>query len=176
MFKIERLQKIKTAFERQKRAVSLRPYIGKGTAVTKLKFQEGLACEIEEGQWKFMVDMNEKWGGDGAGPTAGTYGRGAFAGCLAIGYLTYAAKYDIEIDNLEIEVHADYDTRGYCDVDGMTSKYLEIRYIVSLETTATEEEIIRVLDEAEKHSTYFEIFRDSLKLKRILRINETEYA
>ena len=58
------MEKIKTAFDRQTRALELRPGIGQGTARTKVRVTDGLTCEAEEGPYRLTVDMNEKWGGN----------------------------------------------------------------------------------------------------------------
>ncbi|MCL4866225.1 MAG: hypothetical protein KJZ47_10050, partial [Gemmatimonadales bacterium] len=67
---------IKTAIERNTRAVSLRPSVGQGTATTRAALRAGLACEVTEGPYTLTVGMTEKYGGTGAGPNPGVYGRG----------------------------------------------------------------------------------------------------
>ena len=171
---MDALQRIKTAFERQTRAVSLRPGIGKGTAITKVTTNGGLACQVTCGSWQLTTDLNEKWGGEEAGPTPGTLGRAAFGGCLAMGYLLWAARLDVPISNVQVEVRANYDTRGICDLDDVPAVYTKITYLISLETTEPEETIIRLLDKAEAHSTYFQIFNRSMDLERILDIKSAE--
>ena len=54
---------IREALERNARAVQLKPSVGQGTAVTKIRLQPGLRCDVEEGAWKFTVGMSEKYGG-----------------------------------------------------------------------------------------------------------------
>ena len=49
--------------------------VGRNTAVTKVRLGEGLACEVEEGNWKLKVDMSPKTGGMGTAPNPGVYGR-----------------------------------------------------------------------------------------------------
>ena len=51
---------IKSAIERNVRAVSARPSVGQGTAVTKVSWRHGLTCDAEDGPWKFTVGMTDK--------------------------------------------------------------------------------------------------------------------
>ena len=68
--------------------------------------EKGLACEVEEGPWKFSVGMTEKYGGQNNGPNPGVYGRAALGACLAIGYGMWAARLEIPIRGLTVEIRA----------------------------------------------------------------------
>lgn len=163
---------IKTAFERQTKAVTLRPGAGQKTAVTKVFLKSGVTCEIEEGDWKFKADMSSKWGGKNEGPSPGTYGRAALGSCIAMAYVLWAAKLDIPIDELSVEIQADYDTRGMCGVDKLKAGYLEMRYIVDIKSSANEEDIIKLLDIADERSPYLDMFRNPQKIKRVIHLNK----
>jgi hypothetical protein len=54
---------IKTSFERNRNAVSLRPSVGVATVVTKVKLIDGCACEITDGQWTLKADLPATEGG-----------------------------------------------------------------------------------------------------------------
>lgn len=162
--------KIKTAFERNAKALTLRPSIGQGTAVTKVRLTEGLSCAIEEGPWKLTADMGEKHGGKGAGPNPGVLGRGALGSCLAIGYAMWAAKLGVAFSSLEVEVQADYDSRAEYGVDAVTPGYREVRCIVTVESDEPESEILRLLEEAEAHSSYFHVFSRPQTVRREVRL------
>jgi uncharacterized OsmC-like protein len=166
--------KIKTAFARQTKALELRPTIGQGTAVTKVRVRDGLTCDIEEGPWKLVADMNEKWGGNGEGPNPGTYGRGALGSCLAIAYMMWAARLEVPIDGLEVEIHADYDTRGSCDVAEVPISYTDVRYVVLVSSPAPKEDVMRVLDAADEHCAYLDVFSRALPVTRDVRFREAE--
>ena len=95
------MEKIKLAVERTTRALSLKPSLGKGTGLSKTRIKNGLTCEIQEGNWKFLADMPESAGGNAQAPTPGVYGRAALGSCLAIGYMMAAAKKNISIATVE---------------------------------------------------------------------------
>jgi uncharacterized OsmC-like protein len=117
------MEKIRTAFERNAKALSLKPAIGQGTAVTSVRMREGLTLDVEEGPWKFTVDMGTKSGGNNAGPNPGVLARGALGSCLAVSYILWAAKRGLPLGSLEVEVQADYDARGYHGVDDVRPGY-----------------------------------------------------
>jgi uncharacterized OsmC-like protein len=146
---------VATAIERNVKAVTLRPSVGQGTAVTKARLRDGLACDIEEGPWKLVAGMTEKYGGTNAGPNPGVYGRAALGSCLVIGYAMWAERMGVPLDALEVEVHADYDVRGELGVDETVRPgYAQIRYIVSVRSRASREEVERWLDVADRYSSW----------------------
>jgi uncharacterized OsmC-like protein len=146
---------VAAAVERNVKAVTLRPSVGQGTAVTKARLRDGLACDIEEGPWKLVAGMTEKYGGTNAGPNPGVYGRAALGSCLVIGYAMWAERMGVPLDALEIEVHADYDVRGELGVDDTVRPgYSQIRYVVSVSSPASREEIERWLDVADRYSSW----------------------
>lgn len=161
---------IKSALERNARAVAARPSVGQGTAVTNVHWRHGLTCEAEEGSWKITVGMTDKYGGDNAGPNPGVYGRTALGSCLAIGYAMWAARMNVPLRSLDVEVHADYDVRGELGVDdSVRPGYKAMRVIVSIESDAPESDVAAMLEVAERHSSYLDDFRNPVPVTRELR-------
>jgi len=162
---------IRSALERNVKAVSLRPSVGQGTAVTKVKWREGLTCDVEEGPWKLVVGMTEKYGGSNAGPNPGVYGRTALGSCLAIGYMMWAARLGVPVRSLEVEVQADYDVRGELGVEeSVRPGYTAMRYIVTIDSDAPDNEVMRLLDTAERYSSYLDDFANPVPVAREVRI------
>lgn len=161
---------IKRAFERNGRALELRPAMGQNTAKTKVNVREGYTCDVEDGDWKLTVDMAEKAGGANLGPNPGVFGRSALGACLAIAYTSFAAKREVPLLSLEIEIEADYDARGEHGVGDVRCDYSEIRYTVAVESPASEAEVLAVLDEAENHCPFLHIFRNPQQVRRIEQI------
>lgn len=161
---------IRTAIERNARVVAAHPSVGQGTAVTKVRWRHGLTCDAEEGPWKFTVGMTDKYGGDNAGPNPGVFGRTALGSCLAIGYAMWAARLNVPLRSLEIEVHADYDVRGELAVDdSVRPGYKAMRVVVTIESDASESDVVAMLEAAERHSSYLDDFRNPVPVARELR-------
>lgn len=171
---MENFEKIKTTFNRQSEVLNLRSGMGIGTAITKVKVRDGLTCDIEEGGWKLTADMNPKWGGNDAGPNPGIFGRGALGSCLAMGYMMWAAKLGVDIKDLEVEIHADYDTRGMCGIGDTAAGYKGVRYVVKISSDEPQEKIIELLDKADMHSSYLDVFSRSIEMQRKVKIFSTK--
>jgi uncharacterized OsmC-like protein len=165
-------EEIRTILERKVKAVTLRPAVGQNTARTTVRLKPGLECEVTEGPWSLTVAMSEKSGGTGAGPNPGVIGRGALGSCLALGYAMWAARLGVRIDALEVEVEADYDSRGELGVaDDVPPGYTQVRYLVTVSSPASEEDVRRVIDTADRYSPYRDVFARAHDVRRQLRIS-----
>jgi uncharacterized OsmC-like protein len=168
---------IKAALERNVKVVAARPSVGQGTAVTTVTLHPGLTCEVEDGPWKFSVGMTEKYGGLNNGPNPGVYGRGALGSCLAIGYGMWAARLEIPIRSLTVEIRATYDVRGELGIDELVRPgYADIVYVVTVESDAPEADIIRLLDTADRHSSWLDDLRNPVPLSREVHIVREQTA
>jgi uncharacterized OsmC-like protein len=161
---------IRSAFERNIKAVSLRPSLGQGTAVTRVRITDGMTCEVKDGRWSLVADMGEKSGGAGAGPDPGVFGRSALGTCLAVGYVMWAARAQVPVDGVEVEIQADYDVRGEYGVDDVQPGYRQIRYLVTITSDAPEEDLLRVIEEADSHSPYLTLYRQPQDIQREVRV------
>jgi uncharacterized OsmC-like protein len=169
-------EKIKSSVERVKKTLTQRPSFGVGTGISKTTVTRGLTCEVQEGNWKFVSDMPEQVGGNGAGPTPGVYGRAALGSCLAIGYMMRAAELGVPIHALEVEVQADYDDGAlFGTVQDKPPGYLEVRYSVIVDSDAPQDDILRVIEEADKHSPYLDVFSRAQKCIRQVHISEKHH-
>ncbi|GMR22510.1 MAG: hypothetical protein BMS9Abin37_0866 [Acidobacteriota bacterium] len=161
---------IREQFERIEALLARSPERGRDTAVSKVRIRDGLACEIEEGPWKLTADMGKNVGGTESGPTPGVYGRAALGSCMAITYAMWAAKLGVSMDTIEIEIQADFDSGAMFATADVPAGYSEVRSIVTIESDASEDEIGRLLDEADAHSPYVDVFTRGQKLTRSLRL------
>lgn len=164
--------KIRTAVERCRKAFTLKPSMGRDTAVSKARIVNGLTCEITEGKWAFSADMPEGIGGNNTAPTPGVYGRAALGSCLAIGYMMKAAELGIPVKSLEVEVQADYDDGALLGTaeKNIPPGYLEVRYSITIETDAPEEKIMQMMDDGDKYSPYLDVFSRAQKCVRKINI------
>jgi uncharacterized OsmC-like protein len=165
-------EQIRAAIERNVKAVTLRPTIAQNTAVTRIRLRNGLACDIEEGPWRLVAGMAEKFGGTSEGPTPGVFGRAALGSCLAVGYAMWAARLGIQLDGLDIEIHADYDARGELGLsDDIRPGYSQIRYVVHVSSPASEAEITRWLDTADRYSSWRDNIANAVPIVREVRLS-----
>lgn len=170
---MESRERIRTSFQRNSRALKLRPSIGRGTAVTRVRLEGGLRCVIEEGGWRLVADLSPKSGGGDAGPNPGILGRGALGSCLAMSYVIWGAVLDVPITGVEVEVQADYDAGGHYGVAEVAAGYSQVRYVVTIESDAPEQEILRLLEIADERASYHDVFKRPVELRREVRILAT---
>jgi uncharacterized OsmC-like protein len=167
-------ERIATALARNRKAVSLRPAMGQGTAVTRVRVRGDLTCEVEDGRWKLTVGMSEKSGGAGAGPDPGVHGRAAIGTCVALGYAMWASEAGVPIDRLEVEVRADYDVRGEYGLDAeIPAVYRALTYTVTVESPAPEADVLRVLDDADARSPWLQMYLRPVPARREVRFTRT---
>ena len=164
--------RIKTALERNRKAVTLRPAVGQGTAVTTVRLQDGTGgtCEISDGSWTFVAGLAKSGGGADAGPDPGVLGRAALGSCLAMGYRVWAAALEIPLDAVSVEVQTDYDARGMFGLDGIAPGWRRVRYTVTVESPASEEEIQRLVEHADARSPLLDDFRRPLEITRDVKV------
>ena len=134
-------KEIKNKFERNTKALALRPSLVRGTGISITRVVNGLRFEIKEGDWKFKSDMPEQLGGTGKSPSPGALGRAALGSCLATGYMMWASKLDIPIDDLEIKIEADYDDGGLLASSNSFPGCSEVRYAGKIQSPAALSEI-----------------------------------
>lgn len=163
---------IREITERNIKLLSMKPERGHLTGVTTARIEDGLRCVIEDGQWKFAADMPVKAGGDESAPTPGAFGRGALASCLAMCIAAWAARLEIPIDALEVEVRAPFNARGELGMDdAISAGYEEVRYVVSIDSPASAEAVSNLLATAERYSPYIDVFARGQSMKRAVRLN-----
>jgi len=168
-------KRIKTSFERNVQAMTLKPDIAKGTKVIKAIYNnDGVACDIKCGRRKLRADMPEKAGGQGTGPSPGDYMGTALASCQLISVVLWAAHYDLPIDNLEIELKFDKDSRGLFGVDDQPPHWSAITYHIDIESSASEAEIHNVLDAAHAHSPMRDNMEHAFVANREINITAPE--
>jgi len=174
MFKpntMESQTEIKNKFGRNVKALTLRPMLGFGKAISTIRITNGLSCEIKEGDWELKTDMPKQVGGNSSAPSPGVLGRAALGSCLASGYIMWASNLDIVIDSLEIQIEADYDDGALFGTLDVPAGYSNIQYHVKIKSPHSREEIETFLDLADKHSPYLDVFSRAQSCKRKLELN-----
>lgn len=162
---------LKIAIERNIKALSLRPSIGRGTATTVCRIRDGTTCDIKDGPWKLVADESPSDGGNGLGPDPGVLGRAALGSCIAMGYVMWAAVREIPLDSVEVVVEADYDGNALFGLDDSTPPgWSAMRYKAIISSPAPEEDIRELVEFADYHSSLLGSFQRALPVTRELQI------
>jgi uncharacterized OsmC-like protein len=145
------------------------------TGITTARIEDGLRCVIEDGPWKLEADMPVKAGGEETAPPPGTLGRGALASCIAITIAAWAARRNIPIEAVQVEVQADFDARGELGMDDrIPPGYEDVRYVISIDSPAPADVVASLVETAERYSPYVDIFTRAQTMTRIFRLNGKE--
>ena len=79
------------------------------------------------------------------------------------------------IESLEVDVEADYDSRGELGIsEDVPPGYTQVRYTVTVTSPASEEDVLRVLDTADRHSPYRDVFARAHDVRRQVRITSPQ--
>ena len=165
---------IKTTLDRNAKALELRPTLGQGTAVTKIRLTEGLACHIQEGDWQLTADMSVKSGGANTAPNPGILGRASLGSCLAIGYAMWAARRRVPLRPSKSKCRPIMSHRAEYALDGIRPGYRQVRCIVNVASSAPEADVRRVLDGANAASSYLHIWQDPQDVRIDICVKHSE--
>lgn len=166
----EAARRVRESVERSEKALAIRPSLGRKTARSRTVLEEGLRCEITEGRWTLTSDISEKAGGTGAGPDPGVLARAAFGSCLAMAYAQWAARLEVTITRITIEVEGDFDAGAQYGVSDAPPGYSEVRYAVTVVSPDPEERVREAIDRAERHCPNLDVFARAQPLVRSLEI------
>ncbi len=164
-------QSIGAALDRVEDAVTRHPSLGIDTERSKSTITDGLRCTSEEGAWRFETDLPDAMGGSGSAPSPGVLGRAALGSCLAIGYQMRAARLGVDLASLTVEVEADFDVAGILSLESAARPgYSHVRYHVIVESSASEADVLRVLNEGDALSPYRDVFSAPTPMTRTVSI------
>ena len=145
--------RIKALAEETARAFAIDPKLAAGGGRTRVRRTAGLSCEIEDGPWRLVSDLREGAGGAGEGPDPGVLTRGALGACLTMDIVTWAARFDVEVAVVEVEVESAMDTRGSYGVDeAVPAGYQAVTCRITVESPDGEAAVRHVVETAAAHN------------------------
>ena len=170
-------EQIRTALDRTRRAIELRPSIALGTMKTSTRLEDGVKCVSRNGDWSFEIDEPSSVGGDNSAPSPGVYGLGALTGCIAIAVKNQAVMSNVFVTAVEVDVEADYDDRGMYDMGGVSPPgFTEFRLFINVDSTAAHEKISEIVESALKTDTWLAVFTNSQKISTDLTVASRQTA
>lgn len=165
---------IKKAFNRCQIALKTFPFLGQKNEKVMVRSGKGLTCEVDCGSFKYNVDMPPQVGGDATAPTPGKYEAGALGSCVSIMVRMWAAKLEVPIESVKVEVEYETDRRFLFNIGNVPSHWKSIGYNISVTSTAPEEDVIQVLDLAHRQSHVRGDFEHAFDIKRTITINGSQ--
>lgn len=145
------------AFESTREAVADDASAGRGTFSTTTRWEDGAKAQTSARSFDIDTDEPASLGGTDEAVDPMELLLASLGTCLTIGWVTQAARRDIDFDDLTINVEGDYDLRGYLDVDDQVRPgFTNIRYTVSVDSDAPEETLEELRRAAEDGSPMFD--------------------
>lgn len=149
------------------RALADNPTMARSSGCTNVRLRGGLTCEIEDGRWRLVADLPEGAGGADAGPNPGVLMRSALGSCLAMDIFTWGVRLGVPVDAVDVEVRSELDARGMYGVsEEVPPGYSEVFYLVTIESSASEPDVLRVLEKAEAHNPRLYDFSHAIPVRR----------
>lgn len=162
---------IKKAFNRCKIALKAFPFLGQKNEKVTVRSSEGLTCEVDCGSLKYKVDMPSQVGGGATAPTPGKYEAGALGSCISIMVRMWAAKLNVPIESVKVEVEYKTDRRFLFDIGNVSPHWKSLGYNITVVSSAAETDIMRVLDLAHQQSHVRGDFEHAFNVKRTVSID-----
>jgi uncharacterized OsmC-like protein len=103
--------------------------------------QEGVQVKVKSRNFEVTIDEPKSLGGTDTGMNPVELLLSALGACQAIVARVYAKKFDIQMENLWIEVEGDLDIDGFLNKSDVRPGYSDIRYNIHIETDAPREKI-----------------------------------
>ena len=136
---------LKELYDRKARALGRRPELAGRTAQTELRVATGLRCELSDAAHPLILDLPAAEGGQGRGFSPDDLLRAALGASLAMGFKLWAARLELPVELVELEIRCHYDERGALMADGaVTPGWQRLIVEATVHSQAPAEGIARV--------------------------------
>jgi uncharacterized OsmC-like protein len=133
---------IRCRYEQRVAELRDRPELGRSHGGARAELAYGFACDVDLGDRSLRVDLPRAEGGSGSGPHPGQLMRASLSACLVMGYRAWAARLDVPLDDVAVEMCCEFDERGQLGADGETPiGWQRIRWTTTLWSSASDSEL-----------------------------------
>jgi uncharacterized OsmC-like protein len=144
---------LKDLYERRARALIKRPGFAAGMGRARVRLLDGLRCEVNHEDRTFFADLPPDEGGAASAAHPGQLMRASLGACLAMGYRLWAARLDVPIDQIAVELTCEYDARGQLGLsDQVPVGWRRIDVDVTIVSAAPTTSVQALVDHANRHS------------------------
>jgi uncharacterized OsmC-like protein len=169
---------LKALFEAKAEAARRAAPLELSSARARVRLAYGVACDVEHEDRAIRVDLPAAEGGGATGPHPGQLMRASLGACLVMGYRIWAARLDVPLDDICLEISCEYDVRGQLGVDPTAAvgwKRVVVDAVVR--SPAKESDVRRVIDTANRLSPMLANLAEDVERVfqvRVLSSDETE--
>jgi len=147
----------------QQRAIAVfqrRPEAALSTVKLSGQLRDGLFCRVAAPAMDLSMDMPKALGGEESAPSPGHYIRVGLIGCVAIGIKLTAAREQIPVESIDVDIEMDFDDGALLAVGPNSAAPLETRLIVAIRSPAPPSEVLAMVDRALAADPYYLAFRN----------------
>lgn len=161
------------AYEATRDAVTEDPEKAKGEFTTTTEWVDGARARTTARSFTIETDEPAPLGGTDQHVDPMELILAAVGTCLQIGWTTQAAKRGLDLRSLKIDVTGDFDLRGYLGIDETVRPGFQgIRYDVTVDVDATDDELAEIKAAAEASSPMFDNAKNATPLEGQVRTVE----
>jgi uncharacterized OsmC-like protein len=114
---------------------------------------DDLRCTTEDGPWRIEADLTDRLGGANAAPSPSALLRAALGSCMAMSYQLRAAKHGVPLTSVRVSIETDVALAGMLQPDATEPPgFQAVRYHVEVESPASLDDVLAVIDEADRLS------------------------
>jgi uncharacterized OsmC-like protein len=150
--------------ERQNQVISYltnNPEKSLSTSTISGTVADGLQCQVTQGPFEVAMDMSKSMGGDATAPSPGFYAKAGVVGCLAIATKMTAAREDLTLRGVHVEVETDSDALAVFGKGGGNAAPLDTRITISIDSDEPDDRIAALIDQVLTIDTWFLALRDA---------------
>jgi uncharacterized OsmC-like protein len=126
----------------------------------------GVATDIRIGRHELLIDEPPALGGADAAPNPVEFALAGLLSCQVVTYRFWAAKLDIPLDDVQVEVEGDLDVRGFFGLeDGVRSGLGEVRVKVRLTGPASTEQYRELQAAVDQHCPVLDLFSNPTSVR-----------
>jgi uncharacterized OsmC-like protein len=137
----------------------------KTTFKASAHLQEGVKVLAKSRNFEFTIDEPKNLGGTDTGMNPVETVLAALGACQAIVARVYAKKFNIQFENLWVDVEGDLDTDGFMNISDVRRGYSEIRYNIHIATNAPKEKVAEFVQFIEKTCPVGDTLANPVSLK-----------
>lgn len=120
---------------------------------------DGVLSEIDVRQHALTVDEPPTLGGADSAANPVEFALAALLSCQVVTYRFWAAKLQIPLDDVDVQVEGDLDVRGFFGFDdAVRPGFGEVRLAVELRGPASAEDYARLKDAVDAHCPVLDLF------------------
>jgi uncharacterized OsmC-like protein len=144
---------LRDLYVRRAGAMEKRPRFARASGLARVRLGDGFLCEVEAPGSLLLADLPPEEGGAGAAPAPSELMRAALAACLATSYRLWAARLDVPIDGVVLDILCEQDLRGQLGIsEEVAVGWQRLVVAVALTSRAPEADLRRVVETANRRS------------------------